>query len=60
MNVPKDGSRHAALDMGCETCHVTHKNGERGKIEFDAHLTKAPPALCLECHDAKDAALQSA
>jgi predicted CXXCH cytochrome family protein len=58
MDTPKDGSRHAALDMGCATCHVTHKNGERGKIEFEAHLKKAVPALCVECHDTKDAALQ--
>jgi predicted CXXCH cytochrome family protein len=56
--VPKDGSRHAALDMGCGTCHVTHKNGERGKQEFDFHLTKAVPALCVDCHDPKDAGLQ--
>ena len=57
LNVPATGSRHAALDMGCDTCHVTHKVGEKGKIEFDYHLTKAPPALCLDCHDAKDASL---
>ncbi len=60
LNVPEKGSRHAALDMGCDACHVTHKTGEVGKIEFDFHLTKAPPALCLDCHDAKDAALQKA
>ncbi|PWT75474.1 MAG: hypothetical protein C5B46_02535 [Proteobacteria bacterium] len=60
VNVPKDGSRHAALDMGCETCHVTHKNGDRDKIEFAAHLKKEIPALCIECHDVKDAALQKA
>ena len=54
LDVPDKGSRHAALDMGCETCHVTHKTGERGKEEFDYHLTKASPALCLDCHDAKD------
>ena len=59
MNVPKDGSRHAALDMGCDTCHLTHKNGERGKIEFAAHLKKDVPALCVDCHDVKDAALQT-
>jgi len=58
LNVPEKGSRHAALDMGCETCHVTHKTGERGKQEFDFHLTKATPALCIDCHDPKDAALQ--
>ena len=57
---PKDGSRHAALDMGCETCHVTHKVGEKGKVEFDFHLTKAPPALCLDCHDATSADLVKA
>jgi len=60
VNVPKDGSRHAALDMGCETCHLTHKNGDRGKIEFAAHLRKDVPALCVECHDTKDANLQKA
>src|SRR5580765_1606521 len=60
LNVPDKGSRHAALDMGCETCHVTHKTGERGKTEFDFHLTKAAPALCIDCHDPKDASLQKA
>jgi len=60
LNTPEKGSRHAALDMGCETCHVTHKTGERGKQEFDFHLTKATPALCIDCHDPKDAELQKA
>ena len=56
-NVPEKGSRHAALDMGCETCHVTHKVGAKGQQEFDYHLTKASPALCLDCHDATSADL---
>ncbi len=60
LNVPEKGSRHAALDMGCDTCHTTHKTGEPGKAEFDFHLTKAPPALCIDCHDVKDASLQKA
>ena len=60
LNVPEKGSRHAALDMGCDTCHVTHKTGEIGKAEFDFHLTKAPPALCIDCHDVKSADLQKA
>jgi predicted CXXCH cytochrome family protein len=59
-NVPKEGSRHAALDMGCETCHVTHKNGPRGQQEFDYHLKSAVPKLCVECHDPADANLQKA
>ncbi len=57
LNVPEKGSRHAALDMGCDACHVTHKVGELGKLEFDNHLTKGVPALCMDCHDVKDAAL---
>jgi predicted CXXCH cytochrome family protein len=60
LNVPEKGSRHAALDMGCDTCHTTHKTGEAGKAEFDFHLTKSAPALCIDCHDAKDASLQKA
>ncbi len=60
LNVPEKGSRHTALDMGCETCHVTHKTGEAGNPEFDYHLTKAPPGLCVDCHDPKDASLQKA
>jgi len=60
VNVPEKGSRHAALDMGCDTCHTTHKTGEMGKVEFDFHLSKAPPALCVDCHDVKSADLQKA
>jgi predicted CXXCH cytochrome family protein len=60
VNVPEKGSRHAALDMGCDTCHTTHKVGDPGKGEFKNHLTKSTPALCLDCHDGNDAALQKA
>jgi len=60
LNVPEKGSRHAALDMGCDTCHATHKTGEAGKAEFDFHLKKSAPALCVDCHDVKDASLQNA
>lgn len=58
--VKDSGSRHAALDMGCDTCHITHKTGEAGKKEFEFHLTKSPPALCLDCHDAGDKQLATA
>lgn len=57
-NVPDKGSRHAALDLGCDTCHTTHKTGADLSPENQFHLTKAAPALCVDCHDAKDAALQ--
>ncbi len=54
------GSRHAALDMGCSTCHVTHKVGDPNKREFRQHLTKDAPGLCIDCHDTKDASLAKA
>jgi predicted CXXCH cytochrome family protein len=60
LNVPEKGSRHAALDMGCDTCHTTHKTGPEPTMENQFHLTKSAPALCLDCHDAKDADLQKA
>jgi predicted CXXCH cytochrome family protein len=60
MNVPEKGSRHAALDAGCDTCHTTHKTGDKGTMEFNFHLVKSAPALCLDCHDAKDASLAKA
>jgi predicted CXXCH cytochrome family protein len=60
LNVPEKGSRHAALDMGCDTCHVTHKTGAEPTMDNKFHLTKAAPALCLDCHDGKDADLQKA
>ena len=60
VDVPEKGSRHAALDMGCETCHVTHKTGAEPTLENRFHLTKAAPALCIDCHDPKDADLQKA
>jgi predicted CXXCH cytochrome family protein len=60
IKVAPKGSRHAALDMGCDTCHTTHKVGDPEKHEFKYHLVKETPALCLDCHDAKDAALVKA
>ncbi|HXY09871.1 MAG TPA: cytochrome c3 family protein, partial [Terriglobales bacterium] len=60
LNVPAKGSRHAAIDMGCDTCHVTHKTGEADKRDNRFHLTKDAPALCLDCHDVKDKKLAEA
>lgn len=60
VHVPEKGSRHAALDLGCGTCHLTHKTGPEPTLENRFHLTKSTPALCLDCHDAKDAELQKA
>jgi len=50
-NIPKGGSRHAALDTGCDACHIIHKSGNPGQKEFAYHLSKPAPQLCLDCHD---------
>jgi predicted CXXCH cytochrome family protein len=60
VDVPDGGSRHAALDKGCETCHITHKVGNPAQREFASHLTKDSPQLCLDCHAASDAAMLKA
>ena len=60
MRVSSKGSRHPALDMGCATCHAMHKTGPDPSAEFRDHLTKASPALCLDCHDVKDEKLVKA
>jgi predicted CXXCH cytochrome family protein len=60
VHTPEKGSRHAALDAGCDTCHLTHKTGASSDIEFTKHLKKATPALCLDCHDPKDPDLAKA
>jgi predicted CXXCH cytochrome family protein len=58
---PVDGaSRHGALDLGCDTCHTTHKTGDPASKEFAFHLTKPAPALCLDCHFPADKKIQEA
>ena len=57
---PAGGSRHAALDMGCESCHITHKSGDPKKKEFQFRLITAAPALCRNCHTDSDPKLRKA
>jgi predicted CXXCH cytochrome family protein len=60
LNVSANGSRHAPLDMGCDTCHVIHKKGARGNPESSLHLSAAPHTLCVGCHDVKNESLIAA
>jgi predicted CXXCH cytochrome family protein len=55
LDVAETGSRHEALDSGCDSCHVDHKVGQDIAGQF--HIAKAAPALCLDCHDPQDAKL---
>ena len=60
LNIPEKGSRHAALDRGCNSCHVTHRTGTPGKLEFDYHQKKDPRDECGDCHDLKTEAIANA
>lgn len=57
LNVSEKGSRHAALDTGCDSCHVIHKTGKPGSLESEFHQLKDPLARCLDCHDLKSEAI---
>jgi hypothetical protein len=49
LTTPKNGSRHAALDMGCDTCHVTHKNTTRRMPGWRKRTSDSPsvaPTVC--------------
>ncbi|MCL4523130.1 MAG: hypothetical protein M1453_08220 [Acidobacteria bacterium] len=56
----KKPTQHAAVDMGCATCHTTHRSEPAGEPEGIFHLNKPPAALCLECHGADVPALRKA
>ncbi len=60
LNVSANGSRHAPLDMGCDTCHVIHKKAARENPEAKLHLSKEPHTLCVGCHDVTSEALVKA
>jgi predicted CXXCH cytochrome family protein len=51
LNISEKGSRHAALDTGCDTCHLIHKTGKPGALESQFHQLKDPLKRCVECHD---------
>jgi predicted CXXCH cytochrome family protein len=60
LNVGEKGSRHAALDTGCDSCHVIHKTGKPGALESEFHQLKDPLKRCMECHDVKNEAIVKA
>jgi predicted CXXCH cytochrome family protein len=60
LNNSANGSRHAPLDMGCDTCHVIHKKGAAGNPESNLHLNAEPHQLCVGCHDIKSESMVKA
>lgn len=46
---------HAAVEMGCSTCHINHRAAPRaGGPKVPRYLNAGQPDLCLTCHEAKD------
>ncbi len=59
-NLAKAKFAHAALDPGCDTCHVVHKSKKEAGQQFAFHLSKDSPTLCADCHDLTDKRLREA
>lgn len=53
-------NKHAAVDMGCETCHLNHRALDAAKSKSVHYLTADVPELCLTCHDAGDKQIAAA
>ena len=47
-------TEHMAIDMGCATCHTTHKSEPADRHEGVFHLNQSQPELCANCHDVED------
>ncbi|MFB3814943.1 MAG: cytochrome c3 family protein [Terriglobales bacterium] len=58
-STPAGGTRHAAVDMGCDSCHVAHDPANSIDKAVPKHLKKTAPALCAECHDVQQKAAKS-
>lgn len=52
--------KHAAVEMGCSSCHADHRQAPAKEKESSHYLTAQQPDLCLTCHDAADAKLTAA
>jgi predicted CXXCH cytochrome family protein len=46
--------KHAALDMGCSSCHIDHRQPAAGAERLLHYLNAKQPGVCLTCHDAAD------
>jgi len=45
---------HAAVEMGCESCHLDHKKPDAGTAKQAPLLNAALPDLCGSCHELQD------
>lgn len=52
-------NKHAAVEMGCDTCHSDHRSAT-ATAKKEHYLTEDQPGLCLTCHDAKDKQIAAA
>ena len=51
---------HAAVELGCDSCHVNHDVDASAKGKAGYYLVSRQPDLCTTCHSTKDAALVAA
>ncbi len=46
--------KHAAMELGCVSCHLDHRQAPAGGERIPRYLTARQPELCLTCHEAGD------
>jgi predicted CXXCH cytochrome family protein len=51
---------HAAVEMGCESCHIDHQKPGENAGKKPSYLNAAQPELCQSCHDLKDEKISKA
>ncbi|MBI5086088.1 MAG: cytochrome c3 family protein [Acidobacteria bacterium] len=52
--------KHAAVDMGCDSCHINHRDKQAAQTKTEHYLTGKQSELCAGCHDYKDKAIAAA
>jgi predicted CXXCH cytochrome family protein len=53
-NSKETDTRHPAMEMGCDSCHVPHAMPRPAKGDTPKSLKKTVPELCADCHDLKE------
>ena len=46
--------RHQAIDMGCDSCHLNHRDKKAAPAKTEHYLNAAQAEVCSGCHDYKE------
>ena len=52
--------KHAAIDMGCDSCHINHREKKPGDSKTEHYLSGSQKEVCGACHDLTEKKLADA